>query len=239
MNIQKTINELGRNAKAVTQSMRLLSAQKKNNALRILSKNIQTFSQEILDENKKDIENAKTNSLPSPLINRLTLNPQSIEGLIKSIEIIETLPDPIGKILEEWTRPNGLKFQKISVPLGVIAVIYESRPNVTVDAACIAMKSGNAIILRGGSDSFFSSNKLVEIIMKSFLEADLPAYAVQMIPTADREAIDHLVKMREYVDIIIPRGGKNLIERINSQSSIPVIKHLDGICHVYIDKYAI
>ena len=238
MNIQKTINELGRNAKAVTQSMRLLSAQKKNNALRILSKNIQTFSQEILDENKKDIENAKTNSLPSPLINRLTLNPQSIEGLIKSIEIIETLPDPIGKILEEWTRPNGLKFQKISIPLGVIAVIYESRPNVTVDAACIAMKSGNAIILRGGSDSFFSSNKLVEIIMKSFLEADLPAYAVQMIPTADREAIDHLVKMREYVDIIIPRGGKNLIERINSQSSIPVIKHLDGICHVYIDKYA-
>ena len=155
MNIQKTINELGRNAKAVTQSMRLLSAQKKNNALRILSKNIQTFSQEILDENKKDIENAKTNSLPSPLINRLTLNPQSIEGLIKSIEIIETLPDPIGKILEEWTRPNGLKFQKISIPLGVIAVIYESRPNVTVDAACIAMKSGNAIILRGGSDSFF------------------------------------------------------------------------------------
>ena len=238
MNIQKTINELGRNAKAVTQSMRLLSTQKKNNALRILSKNIQTFSQEILDENKKDIENAKTNSLPSPLINRLTLNPQSIEGLIKSIEIIETLPDPIGKILEEWTRPNGLKFQKISIPLGVIAVIYESRPNVTVDAACIAMKSGNAIILRGGSDSFFSSNKLVEIIMKSFLEADLPAYAVQMIPTTDREAIDHLVKMREYVDIIIPRGGKNLIEKINSQSSIPVIKHLDGICHIYIDNYA-
>ncbi|SVE38267.1 uncharacterized protein METZ01_LOCUS491121, partial [marine metagenome] len=203
MNIYKTIKELGRNAKATTQSMRLLSTKKKNDALRILSKNIQTFSNEILDANKKDIENAKTNSLSSPLINRLSLTPQSIEGLVKSIEIIKTLPDPIGKILDEWTQPNGLKFQKISVPLGVIAVIYESRPNVTVDAACIAMKSGNAVILRGGSDSFFSSKKLVEIIIKSFLEADLPAYAIQMIPTADREAIDHLVKMEEYVDIII------------------------------------
>ena len=238
MNIKKTIKELGRNAKTATQSMKLLSTQKKNIALRILSKNIQIFSQEILDANKKDIENANTNSLSAPLINRLTLTPQSIEELIKSIAIIETLPDPIGKILDKWTQPNGLKFQKISVPLGVIAVIYESRPIVTVDAACIAMKSGNAVILRGGSDSFFSSKKFVEIIIKSFLEADLPAYAIQMIPTADRDAVDYLVKMKEYVDIIIPRGGKNLIEKINSQSSIPVIKHLDGICHVYIDNDA-
>ena len=157
MNIYNTIQELGRNAKAATQSMRLLSKKKKDDALRMLSKNIQTFSNEILDANKKDIENAKNNSLSSPLINRLTLTPQSIEGLVKSIGLIETLPDPIGKILDEWTQPNGLKFQKISVPLGVIAVIYESRPNVTVDAACIAMKSGNVVILRGGSDSFFSS----------------------------------------------------------------------------------
>ena len=238
MNIYKTIKEFGRNAKRATQSMRLLSTKKKNDALRILSKNIQTFSNEILEANKKDIENAKNNLLSSHLINRLTLTSQSIEGLVKSIGIIETLPDPIGKILDEWTQPNGLKFQKISVPLGVIAVIYESRPNVTVDAACIAMKSGNAVILRGGSDSFLSSKKLVEIIIKSFLEADLPAYVIQMIPTADREAIDHLVKMKEYVDIIIPRGGKNLIKKINSQSSIPVIKHLDGICHIYIDNYA-
>ena len=238
MNIYKTIKEFGRNAKRATQSMRLLSTKKKNDALRILSKNIQTFSNEILEANKKDIENAKNNLLSSHLINRLTLTSQSIEELVKSIGVIEILPDPIGKILDEWTQPNGLKFQKISVPLGVIAVIYESRPNVTVDAACIAMKSGNAIILRGGSDSFFSSNKLVEIIMKSFLQAELPAYAIQMIPTADREAIDHLLKMKEYVDIIIPRGGKNLIKKINSQSSIPVIKHLDGICHVYIDNYA-
>ena len=160
MNIYKTIQDLGKNAKAATQSMRLLSTKKKNYALRILSKNIQTFSNEILDANKKDIEKAKNNLLSTPLINRLTLTPQSIEGLVKSIEVIETLPDPIGKILDEWTQPNGLKFQKISVPLGVIAVIYESRPNVTVDAACIAMKSGNAVILRGGSDSFFSSKKL-------------------------------------------------------------------------------
>ena len=238
MNIQQTIIELGRNAKLASQSMRLLSTDKKNNALKFLSKNIQTFSNEILDENKKDIENAKTNSLSSPLINRLTMTPKSIEGLVKSIASIKNLTDPIGKILDQWTQPNGLKFKKISVPLGVIAVIYESRPNVTVDAACIAMKSGNSVILRGGSDSFFSSKKLIEIIVKSFLEADLPAYAIQMIPTADRVAVDHLVKMREFVDVVIPRGGKDLIEKINSISSIPVIKHLDGICHVYIDKYA-
>ena len=238
MNIQKKVQELSRNAKIASHSIKLLSSNQKNNALRILAKNIQTFLKQILAANKKDIKNAKSKSLSSALINRLTLTPQSIEKLIKSIEDIIALPNPIGKILEEWTQPNGLKFQKVSVPLGVIGVIYESRPNVTVDAACIALKSGNAIILRGGSDCFYSSKKLVEIIIQSFVEADLPKHAIQMIPTINRKAVNYLLQMREYVDIIIPRGGKSLIEEINKQSSIPLIKHLDGICHVYIDKDA-
>ncbi len=238
MKIKKTIQELGRNAKVAAQLLKTLSPGEKNKALSILSKNIQTSFKQILAANQQDIENAKNNHLSPPLINRLTLTPQSIESMIKSIENIIAIPDPIGKNLKEWTQPNGLKFQKISVPIGVIGVIYESRPNVTVDATCIALKSGNALILRGGSDSFYSSNKLVEIITQSFEQAHLPKNTVQMIPTVEREAVDLLIQMKEFIDIIIPRGGKNLIEKINSLSSIPVIKHLDGICHVYIDKDA-
>jgi len=238
MNIQETIQEMGKNAKDASRLMKLLSLNKKNEALHTISKNIKSASEEILIANKKDIENAKKKSLLPPLINRLTLTPESIEGLVQSIKGIISLPDPIGKILEEWEQPNGLKFQKISVPLGVIGVIYESRPNVTVDATCIAIKSGNAIILRGGSDSFYSSKKLVEIIIQSFTETNLPVHTIQMIPTVDRKAVDYFLQMRDYVDVIIPRGGKGLIEIINEKSSIPVIKHLDGICHIYIDKDA-
>jgi len=238
MSIKENIKKLGKNAKAAAKSMAIVSSEEKNKALKILSDNIKNYSNEIINANQKDIENARKNALPSPLVNRLSLTTKSIEAIAINIGNIINLPDPIGKILEEWERPNGLKFKKISVPLGVIGVIYESRPNVTVDATCLAMKSGNVVILRGGSDSFFSSNKLVEIISKSFLEAKLPKHITQMIPTVDREAVDHLLQMKEYVDIIIPRGGKNLINKINNQSSIPVIKHLDGICHIYVDADA-
>jgi len=171
-------------------------------------------------------------------MNRLTLTDKSIEGLIVSIEDIIGIPDPIGLTLEEWERPNGLKFRKISTPLGVLGVIYESRPNVTIDASCLSIKSGNCIILRGGSDSFHSSKELVKNIIQSFNEAGLPNHCVQMIDTPDREAVDYLLGMQNYIDVVIPRGGKGLIEKINSLSKIPVIKHLDGICHVFIDKDA-
>ena len=238
MSIENNILELGKNAKKASLEVKLCSNDQKNAALSSLMKNISKNKDKILEANNMDIENGKKKSLSKPLINRLTLSEKSIEGLIKSIEDIITIPDPIGLTLEEWERPNGLKFRKISTPLGVLGVIYESRPNVTVDASCLSIKSGNSIILRGGSDSFHSSRELVSNITQSFNEAGLPNYCVQMIDTPEREAVDYLLKMKDYVDVIIPRGGKGLIEKINSSSKIPVIKHLDGICHVYVDKEA-
>jgi glutamate-5-semialdehyde dehydrogenase len=238
MSIENNIIELGKRAKSASLNMKVCSSDQKNLALKKLTKNLDKNRNNILEANKIDLENGEKKFLAKPLINRLTLTEKSIDGLITSIEDIIKIPDPIGITLEEWERPNGLQFRKISTPLGVLGVIYESRPNVTVDASCLSIKSGNCIILRGGSDSFHSSKELVNNITNAFTEAGLPEHCVQMINTPEREAVDHLLSMRDYVDVIIPRGGKGLIEKINSVSKIPVIKHLDGICHVYVDKDA-
>ncbi len=238
MSIKKTINDLGKKAKNASIKLRALKSEKKVFAYENLEKNIKDKADEILSANKIDTENAIKNNLSKPLINRLKLNDESILDIIKSINEIKNQPDPIGEILEKWEQPNGLKFCKISVPLGVLGVIYESRPNVTVDASCLALKSNNALILRGGSDSFHTSNELVKIITLSFKEALLPSDIIQMIPTTNREAVDCLLEMDSYVNVIIPRGGKNLIKKINEKSKIPVIKHLEGLCHVYVDKEA-
>ena len=237
-NIEKEIISLGINAKKASLEMRLCKTNEKNQALNNLIKNLNLNREHILNANLIDLENGRKKLLSNPIINRLTLKNDSIDNLIKSIEDIILIPDPIGVLLEEWERPNGLKFNKISTPLGVLGVIYESRPNVTVDASCLSIKSGNSIILRGGSDSFFTSKELVNNITKSFEEAGLPKFCVQMINTPEREAVDKLLQMNDYVDVIIPRGGKGLIEKVNKASKIPVIKHLDGICHVYVDKEA-
>jgi len=235
MNIKETIIELGKKAKIASQEMRLIKNEKKNLALESLIKNIKLNSEQIITANTKDINLALKKNLASPLINRLKVSKDSIEKLTKSISEIMAQPDPIGQTLEEWSQPNGLKFKKISIPLGVLGVIYESRPNVAVDASCISLKSGNSLILRGGSDSFNTSDTLVKIISNSFNEAGLPGNIIQMIPYVEREAVDHLLTMTEYVNVIIPRGGKSLIGKIKSISKIPVIKHLEGICHVYVD----
>ena len=238
MNILETINDLGKKAKDASIKIRVLEKEKKMAAYQFLEKNIEKNADLILSANKLDIENAITNNLSKPLINRLKVTEESISGIIKSITEIKNQPDPIGRVLENWEQPNGLKFSKISVPLGVLGVIYESRPNVTVDASCLALKSNNALILRGGSDSYHTSKQLVNIIKESFIEANLPENIIQMIPTTDREAVDHLLAMKDYVNVIIPRGGKSLIKKINEKSKIPVIKHLEGLCHVYVDKEA-
>ena len=238
MNIESSIIELGKNAKAASLEMKLCDSNQKNKALSKLIKNLDKNRNGILNSNKIDLENARKKSLSNPLVNRLTLSDNSINGLIESIKDIITIPDPIGITLEKWERPNGLNFRKISTPLGVLGVIYESRPNVTVDASCLSIKSGNSIILRGGSDSFYTSKELVKNIINAFKEVGLPSNCVQMIDTPEREAVDYLLQMRDYVDVIIPRGGKGLIEKINASSKIPVIKHLDGICHVYVDEEA-
>ena len=238
MNIESSIIELGKKAKAASLEMKLCDTNQKNKALSKLIENLDKNRNGILNSNKIDLENARKKSLSNPLVNRLTLSDNSIDGLIESIKDIITIPDPIGITLEEWERPNGLKFRKISTPLGVLGVIYESRPNVTVDASCLSIKSGNSIILRGGSDSFYTSKELVKNIIDAFKEVGLPSNCVQMIDTPEREAVDYLLQMRDYVDVIIPRGGKGLIEKINASSKIPVIKHLDGICHIYVDEEA-
>ncbi|MBD1147839.1 glutamate-5-semialdehyde dehydrogenase [Pelagibacterales bacterium SAG-MED31] len=238
MSILEIVNQIGKKAKASSIQLRMITTADKDIAYELLEKYIKNKTSEILDANKKDIENAINNNLSKPLINRLKVSEDTISGIIKSIIEIKNQPNPIGEILENWEQPNGLKFSKICIPLGVLGVIYESRPNVTVDASCLALKSNNALILRGGSDSFHTSIKLVNIITESFKKAGLPNDIIQMIPSTNREAVDHLLEMNNYVNVIIPRGGKSLVKKINEKSKIPVIKHLDGICHIYVDKEA-
>ncbi len=238
MNEKEKILNLAIKAKKSSTLLPLLSSEKKNYALELLKKNLDVFIDEIITENVKDIKNAHKNNLSSALIDRLTLTKDRIKEIIKSLDEIIKLDDPIGNIISEWKRPNGLHIQKISTPIGVIGFIYESRPNVTIDASAIAIKSSNAIILRGGKDSFNSSQKLNEIINLSFSEAGLPENSVQMVNSIDRSAVDEMIQLNKYIDVIIPRGGKGLISKINEKSSIPVIKHLDGICHIFVEKKA-
>ena len=236
--LKESIKILGVKAKNAAYLLANTSENRKNAALEELKKNLKISQSELIDINKKDIENASNINLSSAMIDRLTLTSERIEGMIASLEEIIKLKNPIGNIMSEWTRPNGLHIQKISVPLGVIGIIYESRPNVTIDASAIAIKAGNSIILRGGKDSYYSSHKLKDIINISFLKAGLPENIVQMISSPERSAIDEMVQLDEYIDVIIPRGGKGLIKRIKNKSSIPVIKHLDGICHIFVEKNA-
>ena len=238
MKNQEIIKQIAINAKKASSQFSNIESEIKNKALKNLIKNIKDNSSELIKANKKDIENAISINLSSAKIDRLMINENRINGIVKSLEEIINIKDPVGIILSEWNRPNGLKIKKVSVPIGVIGIIYESRPNVTVDASAISIKSGNAVILRGGKDSFYSSQKLVNIIRNSFSQAGLPENAVQIVPIPDRSAVDELLGLDSFIDLIIPRGGKNLIQKIKEKSSIPVIKHLDGICHVYIDKDA-
>ena len=184
----------------------------------------------ILHANNLDIEKNKS-TLNSALLDRLILDNKRIEGICKGLVDISKLDDPIGKILSEWKRPNGLKIQRVSVPLGVIGVIYESRPNVAADAAALCLKSGNTLILRGGSESFNSSSVIINLIRESLQKFNIDLGALQNVPTTDRDAVGYLLKMDQFVDVIIPRGGKSLIERVSNESRVHVIKHLDGICH--------
>ena len=238
MNSVEIIKQLGINAKKAAAELANIHNEQKNKALYNLKENLIKFSSEIIQINNKDIENAYAMKLSSALIDRLTLNEDRINGMVNCLDEIINLKDPTGIVLSEWDRPNGLHIQKVSVPLGVIGIIYESRPNVTVDASAIAIKAGNSVILRGGKDSFHSSQKLNEIINKSFAKAGLPDNSVQMVPIADRAAVNAMLQLDAYIDVIIPRGGKGLIQNIKEKSSIPVIKHSDGICHVYVDKDA-
>ena len=233
--IEKEVLEIGSKAKESSLEVSLLSTKVKNQVLIDAAQNIKKNKESIIQANIKDINEHK-NKLSPALLDRLMLDSNRIDSICSGLIDISKLEDPVGKILDDWSRPNGLKIQKVSIPLGVIGVIYESRPNVAADAAALCLKSGNTLILRGGKESYNSSAKIITLIKESMTKFGIPDGALQNIPTIDRAAVGVLLKMDKYVDVIIPRGGRSLIERVSADSRVHVIKHLDGICHTYIHK---
>ncbi len=230
---------MGKQAQEAARVLATASSQQKTAALSAIADKIVAQMPEILSENQKDIEAAKKNGMAAALIDRLMLDEKRIRAIADSVRVVQDLTDPVGQIVAEWERPNGLKIQRVRTPLGVIGVIYESRPNVTVDAAALCLKSGNAVILRGGSDSFLSSRALHNAITKGLEAAKLPATAVQFVDTTDRAAVGELLQgLNGAIDVIIPRGGKSLVARVQQEARVPVFSHLEGICHIYIDKSA-
>ncbi len=229
---------LGQKAKEAYAVLAKASSEQKNKALIAAAKAIRENAKDILAANEKDIAIAKSNRANAAFLDRLALSPVRVEAMAKGLEEIAKLPDPVGKKLASWDRPNGLNISRISVPLGVIGVIYESRPNVTADAGGLCLKSGNAVILRCGSDSFNSSRAIELAMQRGLAQADLPVEAIQLVPTNDRAAVTEMLQMSEYIDIIIPRGGKGLTEKIKNESRIATLLHLDGNCHTYIHAKA-
>jgi glutamate-5-semialdehyde dehydrogenase len=238
VNIKDYMNDLGIKAKKAGREISRTESGKKNLALLKIAEVIEASADDLISENQKDLAAGKANGLDAAMLDRLALTPKSINAMVEGLKQVAALPDPIGEISDLSYRPSGIQVGQMRVPLGVIGIIYESRPNVTVDAAALCLKSGNACILRGGSESIHSNQAIASCISKGLSEAGLPVEAVQIVATADRAAVGELITMNQYVDVIVPRGGKSLIERISKDATIPVIKHLDGICHVYIDDNA-
>ena len=236
--IKNLIATLGKNAKNAATSLRGASTEAKNHALISIAEHINQNRADILKANQQDVEHGKNNDLSSALLDRLTLDNARIDGMIESLQQIATLPDPIGEITDLKFRPSGIQVGKMRVPLGVMGIIYESRPNVTIDAAALCLKSGNSVILRGGSEAIHSNLALYQCIKQGLDDAGMDQNSVQLIDTTDRAAVTELVQASDYIDAIIPRGGKGLVMAISENAKVPVIKHLDGICHTYIDKDA-
>jgi len=238
VDIKEYMKTLGRQARKAGREISRTESGKKNLALLKIAEALENSHQLLIAENRKDLEAAKKNGLDAASLDRLELKPSGIQAMVEGLRQVAALPDPVGEISDLSYRPSGIQVGQMRVPLGVIGIIYESRPNVTVDAAALCLKSGNACILRGGSESIHSNQAIAACISQGLEAADLPVEAVQIVATADRAAVGELITMNQYVDVIVPRGGKSLIERISKDATIPVIKHLDGICHVYIDAKA-
>lgn len=235
--IAHVMTSLGRAARSAAARLAMTDAAQRDSALRAAAAALRSKSAQILAANEKDISAARDSH--GPMLDRLMLNSERVESMAAGLEAISEMPDPTGKILAEWDRPNGLNIQRVSVPLGVIGIIYESRPNVTADAAALCLKSGNAVILRCGSESFHSSHAIYECLRTGLADAGVVQDSVQMVPTRDRAAVGFLLSsMVEWLDVVIPRGGKNLIKRVHDEARIPVIGHLEGICHVYLHSAA-
>ncbi len=229
---------MGRKARASAHALAQLSEEEKNDILRAMAAGLRQRTPEILEANARDLEGGRERGLSSAMLDRLRLDETRLEAVAAGIEKVATLPDPVGEILDEWTRPNGLQITKVRVPIGVIGIIYESRPNVTSDAAVLCLKSGNATILRGGSEAIHSNRAIAAALQSAGEQSGLPADAIQLIPFTDRESVVAMAGMDRYLDLIIPRGGKSLIERVVSLARMPVIKHYDGVCHLYVHQAA-
>jgi glutamate-5-semialdehyde dehydrogenase len=237
--VANLMNSIGLAARAAAPALELASSDQKNRALRAAAEALGTGRGEILAANELDMRAARTQGATAALLDRLKLDDRRVDSMARALEDIACLPDPIGTVLVEWTRPNGMRIQRRRVPLGVIGIIYESRPNVTADAGALCLKSGNAVILRGGSESARSNAAVHTCLQAGLAAADLPNASIQLVPTTDRAAVGYmLAEMRAHIDVIVPRGGKQLIARVQEEARVPVIGHLEGVCHVFVERAA-
>ena len=226
---------MGRLAREAVRALALAPTKAKNRALEAMAKQIETNAQKIIDANVQEIDSARAKGRDQAFIDRLILDPARIAAMAKGLREVAALPDPVGQVMASWTRPNGLQISRVRVPLGVIGIIYESRPNVTADAAALCLKSGNAVILRSGSESFLTSLVIANLLTEGVAEAGLPRQAVQLVPTVDRSAVGFMLQgLGGAIDVIVPRGGKDLVARVQSEARVPVFAHLEGVCHVYV-----
>ena len=238
VDIKSHVIEIARNAKKASSVLARISSDRKDRALHLMAEALIGQASCLIAENAKDLEHAREAGLSAAMIDRLTLTEKTIQGIARGLGEVAALSDPVGKISSMWRRPNGLLVGKMRIPLGVIGIIYESRPNVTADAAALCLKSGNAVILRGGSEAIHSNLAIARVLQDALQKTGIPEAAVQVIPMTDREAVYEMLQLEEYIDLIIPRGGEDLIRAVVNQSKIPVIKHYKGVCHVFVDATA-
>lgn len=237
-NIAAMMQTIGENAKEAATALAVASTNAKNSALREMAASLRNRKFEIMAENDKDMAAGAEKGLTTAMLDRLKLDEDRIEGVPIGLEAIAGLADPVGSIESAWDRPNGLQIERVRVPLGVIGVIYESRPNVTADAGGLCLKAGNAAILRSGSESFHSSRAIMSCLSDGLRAANLPEHAIQLVPVTDRAAVGEMLRMTDYIDVIVPRGGKSLIQRVSDESKVPLFKHLEGLCHTYVHEAA-
>jgi glutamate-5-semialdehyde dehydrogenase len=237
--ITALMREIGQRARKAARALGLAEAAQKANALEAAARAIRENKAKILEANAKDIEAAKSQDITAAFLDRLTLTDQSIDAIAAGVEQVALLPDPVGEVIADWQQPNGLMFQRVRTPLGVVAVIYESRPNVTADAGSLCLKAGNAVILRGGSDSFHSSRAIHACLVAGLKKAGLPEDAIQLVPITDRAAVGEILSgLDGNIDVVVPRGGKSLVARVQKEARVPVFAHLEGVCHVYVHAAA-
>ncbi|HET6364372.1 MAG TPA: glutamate-5-semialdehyde dehydrogenase, partial [Nitrospirota bacterium] len=238
MDIKQYVSDKAKKAKTASRALANISTEIKNNALFKMAAGLEKEADKLIAENKKDLTAAEKKGLSKAMIDRLTLNPDRIKAMADGLREVVVLPDPVGEVLRMWRRPNGMEVGRMRVPIGLIGIIYESRPNVTADSAALCLKSGNAVLLRGGSEAVHSNTAIVEMLSKAGAEAGIPEGAVSFIENPDRTCVMEMLKLNQFIDLIIPRGGEGLIRMVSDNSTIPVIKHDKGICHVYVDSKA-